>query len=113
MMSLLERLVVPSRLALVYRGGETLGYNPSLNTWERLDEPSSEMLRWLRAKRDRAALEKFFVERFDYSNCTAKLKIEETAKWCILRRLLYLDQEPPPTVLVHSAAPLATVYWIC
>jgi len=53
---LFDRVVVPSRLGLIYRQGETLGYNPGLNIWHRLDESCAETLRWLRAGRDRDGL---------------------------------------------------------
>lgn len=113
MMELLYRVVVPSRLALIYRAGETLGYNPAPNLWDRLDEACAEVLRWLRAGRDRTALEGHLVKRFGYTTVVAKERLQEIVKWCILRKLLYLDHEPSLPELTHPPNPLVTVYWIC
>lgn len=110
--SRLDRVVVPSRLALIYRNGETLGYNPSLNNWHRLDEFKAELLRWLRASRDRNSLVNHLMRRFSLSESVAAESIHKCIDWCIVRRLLYLDQEPSPPVLSHPPKPLATVYWI-
>jgi hypothetical protein len=41
---LLSRAVVPARLALICRGGETLGYNPEFNVWHHVDETSAEVI---------------------------------------------------------------------
>lgn len=110
---MLLRVVVPSRFALIYRSGETLGYNPNLNIWHTLDEDSAEVIRWLRAKRDRTSLEEHLGRRFKYTSLMAKERLQAILKWCVLRRLLYLDQEPSLPVITHSVNPLVTVYWIC
>jgi hypothetical protein len=57
---LLLRVVVPSRLALIYRKGEMLGYNPGRNMWEHLEEDTAEVLRWLRAERNRTERQGFW-----------------------------------------------------
>jgi radical SAM protein with 4Fe4S-binding SPASM domain len=110
---MLERVVVPSRLALIHRAGLTLGYNPNLNLWELLDETTAEVLRWLRAKRDRNQLEEHLERRFGYLPITAKEKLQGALKWCILRRLLYLDREPSIPTVTYPTHPLTTIYWIC
>ncbi|HJQ71627.1 MAG TPA: radical SAM protein [Blastocatellia bacterium] len=110
---MLDRVIVPSRLALIYRGGETLGYNPAINSWERLDEDTAEVLRWLRAGRERSDLKAHLNRRFGYSSAAAMSRIQEILVWCIFRRLLYLDQEPTPPEVINHANPLETVYWIC
>ena len=51
---LLPRVLVPPRLALIWRGGEVVAYNPTLNIWHRVDDDASEVLRWLRADREKA-----------------------------------------------------------
>src|SRR3712207_2203926 len=89
-MKLLERVVVPHRFALIYRGGQTLGYNPNLNCWEHLDEDAAEVLRWLRAGRDRQGLAQHLRRRFDG---IAADRLEEILRWSVLRHLLYLDAE--------------------
>jgi radical SAM protein with 4Fe4S-binding SPASM domain len=111
---MLDRLVVPSRFALICRGGETLGYNPGLNTWERLDAATAEVIRWLRARRDRAGLEKHLTLRFGHTEAAAKTELQRIVHWCILRRLLYLDKEPElPENNPAAAGQLFSVYWIC
>jgi radical SAM protein with 4Fe4S-binding SPASM domain len=110
---LLHRVIVPSRLALIYRDGETLGYNPALNTWHRVDETCGEVLRWLRAGRDKSLIKDHLVRRFGYTLPTAVERLQEVVKWCVLRRLLYLDRELELPALVSPTNPLATVYWIC
>jgi radical SAM protein with 4Fe4S-binding SPASM domain len=110
---LLSRIVVPSRLALIYRAGETLGYNPTFNIWHRLSENTSEILRWLRAGRESSALEAHLVSRFGYTPLLARDSLLDSVKWCILRKLLYLDREPSAPALAPPANPLVTVYWIC
>ena len=110
---LLTRIVIPSRLALICRAGETLGYNPGLNVWHRLDQPCAETLRWLRAGRDRSALTHYLARRFDYSPADAAHHLERIVHWCILRRLLYLDRQVIPPELTQPENPLQTVYWIC
>lgn len=110
---MLSRLVVPSRLALVCRNGETLGYNPGINVWHRLDEDVAEVLRWLRAGRDRSELEDHLIRRFDYTPVAAQERLQEILKWSILRRLLYLDQEPSFSPITHPSNPLVSVYWVC
>lgn len=113
MPELLHRLVVPSRLALIYRAGETLGYNPALNTWARLEAPYAETLRWLRAGRDRSLLGRHLARRFGWPLETDRVRLSEIVNWCVLRRLVYLDREPAVGEIVHPAEPLQTVYWIC
>lgn len=110
---MLNRVVVPSRFALIYRAGKTLGYNPGLNIWEPLDEDTAEVIRWLRAGRNRNNLEEHLVKRFSYTPIMAEERLQTILKWCILRRLLYLDQEPPTPEITQPANPLATIYWIC
>lgn len=112
-MELLRRVVVPLRLALIYRAGTTLAYNPAINVWERLDDTGAEVLRWLRARRDRAALEAYLAKRFGYTPLVAKARLDALIKWFILRRLLYLDHEPLTQPQVLPLNPLATVYWVC
>ena len=111
-MNLLGRAVVPSRLALIFRAGETLGYNPTFNTWHRLDEATAETLRWLRARRAPNDLPSHLARRFGYRVDTAGSELQRILRWCVLRRLLYIDQEPEAPKLVPSPAPLAVVYWI-
>jgi radical SAM protein with 4Fe4S-binding SPASM domain len=111
--TLFDRVVVPSRLGLIYRQGETLGYNPGLNIWHRLDESCAETLRWLRAGRDRDGLAGHLTQRFGYTPEAAWARLQTITQWCVVRRLLYLDHEPAIPELLHAAHPLATVYWIC
>jgi radical SAM protein with 4Fe4S-binding SPASM domain len=109
---LLQRVVVPARLALLYRTEHTVAYNPQLNTWERLDAETAEVLRWLRAGRSRLELPEHLTRRFNLPNGTAEEQLRKIVNWCVLRRLLYLDQQleiPPSTV----SAKLNTIYWIC
>lgn len=110
---ILQRIVVPSRFALIYRAGSIIGYNPGLNTWERLTDDTGEVIRWLRAGRDRSGLTQHLSKRFDYDLPRAEQRLEEIIKWCILRRLLYLDSELKLPDLAPVTNPLATVYWIC
>jgi radical SAM protein with 4Fe4S-binding SPASM domain len=112
-MRLLDRVVVPSRLALIRRGDETLGYNPRINRWDYLAEDTAEVLRWLRARRDPNDLDGHLVRRFEYALEFARERLDEIVRWCILRRLLYLDREPDIPPIEHPANPLETVYWIC
>jgi radical SAM protein with 4Fe4S-binding SPASM domain len=109
---MLNRVVVPSRLALIHRAGETLGYNPGLNVWERLDEETAEVLRWLRAGRDRGALALHLARRFERPEGAGE-RLSRILAWCVLRRLLYLDKQPALPALDHGPSPLDTVYWIC
>jgi radical SAM protein with 4Fe4S-binding SPASM domain len=111
MKTLLERAVVPSRLALIQRNGETLGYNPELNTWARLEADTAELLRWLRAGRTLEGLVAHLARRFAYSEDFASSRVQAIIKWSVLRRLLYLDRQ----ALEDTSAPaaiLSTVYWI-
>jgi len=110
---MLDRVVVPSRLALIYRSGATLAYNPALNTWESTDDDTAEVLRWLRAKRERAPLETHLARRFAYTIPAAKGRLQKILAWCIFRRLLYLDREPQAPEVSLPPNPLETVYWIC
>lgn len=110
---MIARVVLPSRLALIVRGNETLGYNPAINSWERLDEPTSEVLRWLRAGRERNTLESHLARRFCLGLAEARQKLQKILAWCIFRQLLYLDREPAAPRAVHPGSPLETVYWIC
>jgi radical SAM protein with 4Fe4S-binding SPASM domain len=108
---LISRAVVPSRLALICRGGQTVGYNPDRNIWHRLDDDVAEVLRWLRAGRESKGLGAHLVRRFSIEDGNRRL--EEILQWAILHRLLFLDFEPrPPSPHAHQAA-LASVYWIC
>jgi radical SAM protein with 4Fe4S-binding SPASM domain len=110
---MLDRVVVPARLALIYRAGRTLGYNPGLNTWEPLEEDTAEALRWLRAGRERGALAAHLARRFDSSLPAAAKRLQRLLGWCILHRMLYLDAEPRLSAIDHGPNPLDTVYWIC
>jgi len=110
---MLDRVVVPSRLALIYRAGRTLGYNPRLNTWEQLDSVTAEALRWLRAGRDRADLADHLARRFDFSAAEAGHSLKRLLGWCVLHSMLYLDAEPSLPVIDNGANPLESVYWIC
>jgi radical SAM protein with 4Fe4S-binding SPASM domain len=112
-MDLLDRAVVPSRLALIYRQGETLGYNPSLNVWHRLEDKHAEVLRWLRAGRDRKLLAAHLARRFGLDHSAAKASLKHVVEWSVLRHLLYLDREPPEPEVSLPPDPLETVYWIC
>lgn len=109
MTSLLDRVVVPDRLALITRGGEYLGYNPGANVWHRIDEDTAEALRWLRAGRSPDDLPAHLRRRFgrDFD-----VRLGEILNWALLRRLLYLDRQPeiPPVALPEH--PLSAVYWI-
>lgn len=111
--NMIDRVVVPSRLALVHRSGETLGYNPTINSWERLDEATAEVLRWLRAGRERDALESHLARRFGYPASATRQRLQKILVWCIFRQLLYLDEEPSAPQIAHPDSPLETVYWIC
>src|SRR5262245_57697830 len=108
---LLSRVVVPSRLALILRGEQTVGYNPSLNIWHRLDDDVAEVLRWLRSGRDRSALAAHLTRRFGLNNADERL--DAILQWAVLRQLLYLDAEPPLPSPQLSPHPLLSVYWIC
>lgn len=117
--TLLDRSVTAPRLALIYRSGETLAYNPAINSWHRLDAQSAAVLRWLRAGRPTQALQAYFEERFSCTDVTARQRLAEIVRWCLLRSLLYLDRAPatPSPADIAAASPdgrrLATVYWIC
>src|SRR5271157_3215534 len=110
---MLQRVVVPKRLALIFRAGETLGYNPGLNIWERLDDETAEVLRWLRAGRDRETLLQHLTQRFGHAPTEAARRLDHVLGWCVLRRLLYLDQEPALPEIEYGRQTLQTVYWIC
>jgi radical SAM protein with 4Fe4S-binding SPASM domain len=112
-MELLDRVVVPTRLSLIYRSGDTMGYNPGLNTWERLPDDTAELIRWLRAGRERKLLVAHMMRRFGYEAGHAGARIQEITQWCILRRLLYLDSEPVIPALIFPDNPLSAMYWIC
>ena len=86
---MLQRVVVPSRLALIYRAGQTLGYNPLLNTWELVDEVTAEALRWLRAGRPRGELHDHLGRRFPSLRTGIDETVQKLLAWCILRRLLF------------------------
>jgi radical SAM protein with 4Fe4S-binding SPASM domain len=108
-----DRAVVPTRLALIYRQGQTLGYNPVFNVWHRLDELSAEVLRWLRARRNADQLQEHLANRFHLDADDAKIGLDGAIEWLLLRRMLYLDKEPQAPELTMPADPLGTVYWIC
>ena len=110
---LLPRLVVPERLSLLYRSGETLGYNPVFNVWHRLDAVTAEMLRWLRAGRERKALSEHLERRLRMPSGAGREQLRKIIEACILRRLLYLDRQRKPVPVGLPERPLATVYWIC
>ena len=112
-MSLLERVVVPPRLALIHRAGETVGYNPAINRWEYVDEEAAEVLRWLRAGRSRESLVPFMARRFSSTSIAAEERVDQILKWLILRRLLYLGQVPDLPPITAPKQPLAVIYWIC
>src|SRR5687767_7749217 len=90
----LSRAVVPTRLALVSRAGQTVGYNPNLNVWHRVDDDVAEVLRWLRAGRDRASLAAHISRRFQRDPADAEERLGQIVRWAVLRRLLFLDGEP-------------------
>lgn len=108
-----ERVVVPQRLALIYRSGQTLGYNPGVNVWERLEPDQAEVLRWLRAGRPKAGLGEHLQRRFGYTTERVAERLEEIAKWGLFRRMFYLDREPEVPPPVVPSRPLKQVYWIC
>jgi radical SAM protein with 4Fe4S-binding SPASM domain len=110
-MSILSRVVVPARLALIVRDEQTVGYNARLNVWHRLDGETAEVLRWLRAGRDRDALAGHLSRRFGVRNSEARL--EAVLRWATLRQLLHLDSEPTPPAVTLPTTPPATIYWIC
>jgi radical SAM protein with 4Fe4S-binding SPASM domain len=110
---MLRRIVVPARLALIYRSGNTLAYNPAFNVWHRPDDVCAETLRWLRAGRAATLLRAHLARRFGCGQDLAEEKLQRALRWAILRRLLYLDREPELPRFVSPANPLATVYWIC
>ncbi len=112
-MDILNRVIVPHRLALIYRGGQTLAYNPNLNLWEYLTDDIAEVIRWLRAGRDRQQLSAHLARRFAPVTNPGGERLEEILRWCVLRRLLYLDSEPVLPELAHPANPLQAIYWIC
>ena len=112
MQELLERVVIPNRLALIHRQGGTLGYNPGLNQWAQVDEDVAEVLRWFRAGRPRRELPVHLQTRFAYEPSVARERLLEILKWCILRKLMFLDREPEAAHLQPPTNPLATVYWI-
>jgi radical SAM protein with 4Fe4S-binding SPASM domain len=112
-MNLLSRVVVPCRLALICRGSDTLGYNPNLNTWEPLSEQAAELLRWLRAGRDRMRLADHIQERFGYSAIEASVTVRRILEWCVLRRMLYLDEQLEVVTPTYDTHHVATVYWVC
>ncbi|MDI3462863.1 MAG: hypothetical protein OJF50_001684 [Nitrospira sp.] len=111
--SLLKRVVVPNRLALIYRSGEVLAYNPAINSWERIDEQTSEVLRWLRAGRDRTLLTDHISKRFAFTGEASAERTSQILAYSIFRRLLYLDQCPAEPTVRYAAHSLTTVYWIC
>jgi radical SAM protein with 4Fe4S-binding SPASM domain len=112
---MLDRIVVPARLSLIYREGSTLGYNPAVNTWHLLDEDAAEVLRWLRAERDRGDLAVHLERRFAYSHTRAEDRLAAILKWCVLRQLLSLEAQPEPSAPNPDPTNrlLSTVYWIC
>jgi radical SAM protein with 4Fe4S-binding SPASM domain len=110
---LLQRTVVPSRLNLIYRDGETLAYNPALNVWHRLDAEHAEAIRWLRAGRPRAELGAHLDRRFGTGPTSDAHRVERLVSHLLLRRLLYLDKEPPDPEYQPPPDPLSAVYWIC
>jgi len=113
MIDLVHRVLVPERLALIFRHGETLGYNPAFNLWEHVDAATAEVLRWLRAGRERHGLEEHLGRRFGHDADAARERLQQIVKWCIFRRLLYLDRAPHVPAQVPPPNPLVTVYWIC
>ena len=111
---MLGRIVVPSRFAMINRSGEVVGYNPGLNTWERLPTDTAEVIRWLRAGRDRDGLEDHLARRFGYTKDAAAGRLRKILEWCVLRRLLYLDQQLEfRDGQTAAGRPLFTIYWIC
>src|SRR5262245_41763899 len=108
---LLSRAVVPSRLALIYRGAQTVGYNPGRNVWHRLEDDAAEVLRWLRADRDRSALAEHLSRRFSIQD--SQKRVEAILQWALLHRLLYLDSEPREAEPFVHRPLLAAVYWVC
>jgi len=112
-MSLLGRVLVPTRLALIRRGTEDLAYNPAMNVWHRVDECQAEVLRWLRSGRAGDELPAHIGRRFELPPEQARDRVEGALQACLLRRLLYLDVEPPQAEVEIPENPLATVYWIC
>jgi radical SAM protein with 4Fe4S-binding SPASM domain len=113
MVDLLQRVVPPSRLSLIVRGEQTAAYNPGENVWHIVDELTAEVLRWLRAERDREDLCQHLSRRFALTSDKARDQLQELLRWCILRRLLYLDVEPVLPTLAFPSNPLTSVYWIC
>lgn len=107
--SLLDRVVVPGRLALITRGGEYLGYNPGANVWHRVDEDTAEALRWLRAGRPVDGLPAHLRRRFGLD---FDVRLGEILRWALVRRLLYLDRQPEIAEVRLPEHPLSAVYWI-
>ncbi len=112
---ILDRVVVPRRLSLILRGDQTVAYNPSANTWHRIDEVTAEVLRWLRAGRNPTELAAHLKRRFPSitNQISVGQKLEEILRWAVLRQLLYLDQQPADCNIRHPDNPLSAVYWIC
>jgi hypothetical protein len=94
MVDLLQRVVLASRLSLIVRGEQTAAYNPGENIWHIVDELTAEVLRWLRAERGREDLCQHLVRRFALKDDEVSDRLGEVLRWCIIRRLLYLDEEP-------------------
>lgn len=110
---LINRVVPPPRLALIIRESQTLGYNPAINSWERLADVTAEVLRWLRAGRDRSELVEHLARRFSCSPRDAEGLCNKALVWCVFRQLLYIDHEPETPNITYPENPLEAVYWIC
>lgn len=112
-MDLLERVVVPPRLALISRAGATLAYEPATNRWEEVGDDAAAALRWLRADRPRRPLAAHLERRFGPGPGPPPRTLDQILAWLLLRRLLYLDQVPDLPDPGPVANPLSVVYWIC
>lgn len=110
--ALLKRVVVPRRLALIIRGEATAAYNREENVWYLVDDVGAAVLRWLRAERPRAELADYLMTQFVVPVEEVERRLDEALAWCILRRLLYLDQAPVEPVDAVPDNALAAVYWI-
>lgn len=110
---LITRVVLPDRLALIVRGELCVAYNPHANVWHLIDEVVGEVLRWIRAKRPRHDLPALLAQRFDINPADVDRRLRAVVGWCVLRKLMYLDEAPEDLAVTLPENPLATVYWIC
>jgi radical SAM protein with 4Fe4S-binding SPASM domain len=80
-----------------------------------LEPDVAEVVRWLRAGRDRSGIAEHLTRRFGLSGAEAPNRLRQILNWCVLRRLLYLDKQidDPELAIESDAGSLSSVYWIC